>query len=313
MLQHAMSGVEQGKAQGGVPVEVMGLMSGRYEGNRFVVLDSYPLPVQVAMPPPICTVRRRNHVFSFSFLSRSQGVETSVVADNAKVMEYMAQLSDSMDTKGPERLIGWYHSHPFDVDGTSHCYMSATDVGTQWQWQWQLKTWFALVIDPLRSVARQEPDMQSFICYPPSHNPAAGEGPDGAFTDDATNQTRWGHAHKRYYRMETSYFMSDLGSNLLSILARDHLWIRNLSAASITEQEARAAIPQRVGTIIKQVNASESAMAASRHGADLASKVRAPTFFYCACCSRTGLAIMQTSAFFCEWCFRARKRHLARQ
>lgn len=41
----------------------------------------------------------------------------------------------------------------------------------------------------------------------------------------------------RYYRLDVSFFMSDAGSNLLSIMARNHLWIRVLSAASIMEPE----------------------------------------------------------------------------
>lgn len=32
--------------------------------------------------------------------------------------------------------MGWYHSHPFDVDEQhSHCYLSNTDLSTQLQWQ----------------------------------------------------------------------------------------------------------------------------------------------------------------------------------
>lgn len=34
-----------------------------------------------------------------------------------------------------ERFMGWYHSHPFDVEVHSHCFLSSTDISTQLSWQ----------------------------------------------------------------------------------------------------------------------------------------------------------------------------------
>ena len=31
--------------------------------------------------------------------------------------------------------MGWYHSHPFDVEAHSHCFFSSTDLTTQLMWQ----------------------------------------------------------------------------------------------------------------------------------------------------------------------------------
>lgn len=31
--------------------------------------------------------------------------------------------------------MGWYHSHPFDVEVHSHCFLSSTDISTQLSWQ----------------------------------------------------------------------------------------------------------------------------------------------------------------------------------
>lgn len=124
-----------------------------------------------------------------------------------------------------------------DVDGTSHCYLSATDVGTQFSWQNQLDPWVALVVDPLRSLTRREPDIQAFRCYPIAYTPPARECPDGTEADDETKQQRWGKVANRYYCLSVSYFMSACGGNLLSILARNHLWMRVLAGASIMETE----------------------------------------------------------------------------
>ncbi len=47
-------------------------------------------------------------------------------------------------------------------------------------------------IDPLRSLSRQEPDIQAFRCYPIAYNPPRRECPDGTEADDETKQQRWG-------------------------------------------------------------------------------------------------------------------------
>ena len=53
-----------------------------------------------------------------------------------------------------EIICGWYHTHPFDVDVNSHCYLSSTDISTQLLWQRNEdphgNPFLAIVIDPLR-------------------------------------------------------------------------------------------------------------------------------------------------------------------
>lgn len=81
MLKHALAGVEKGRKAGTNPIEVMGLMIGKPDGDAIVVLDCCPLPVE--------------------------GSETRVVADDAQV--YMTQLMDSMELRRKEGFVGWYH------------------------------------------------------------------------------------------------------------------------------------------------------------------------------------------------------------
>ena len=45
-----------------------------------------------------------------------EGFETRVIADDEQVINYMIELSEALDESRTERLMGWYHSHPFDVD-----------------------------------------------------------------------------------------------------------------------------------------------------------------------------------------------------
>lgn len=48
--------------------------------------------------------------------------------------------------------MGWYHSHPFDVEVYSHCHLSGTDVQTQLAWQRAQDVrdfpWLAIVVGP---------------------------------------------------------------------------------------------------------------------------------------------------------------------
>lgn len=52
-----------------------------------------------------------------------------------------------------EKFMGWYHSHPFDVEVFSHCHLSGTDVQTQLAWQRaqdvQDFPWLAIVVSTL--------------------------------------------------------------------------------------------------------------------------------------------------------------------
>ena len=233
-LKHALAGVEKGRKAGTAPVEIMGLMIGKASGESIVVLDACPLPVE--------------------------GSETRVVADDAQV--HMLQLMDSMELRRKEGFVGWYHSHPFDVESYSHCHMSAIDVQTQTSWQNASPTWTAIVIDPLRSLAKQEPELGCFRVYPPKHSPPANQCPDGTINADATSRTvRWGLTYHRYYQLPIDYFLSELGSELLDTMSRRSLWVRVLSSSSLLEVDNRARVSERVKKVNDKLQAAETALA----------------------------------------------------
>lgn len=220
MLKHSLAGVKKGRAmQHQTPIEVMGLLIGRADGKNIIVLDALPLPVE--------------------------GIETSVTAGES-ANGYMTMLSDSLEMKREESFVGWYHSHPFDVSTKPMYFMSATDVGTQFQWQNMSPTWTSIVVDPLRSLAKQEPQLGVFRNYPPTHNPPSGEGPDGQKGDENTLKERWGAVYNRYYQLEHSFFMSRLGNQFLDTMSRNNLWVRVLSSSSIMEAENRSRCSERI-------------------------------------------------------------------
>jgi COP9 signalosome complex subunit 5 len=82
MLAHCDSGVQKGIAKGGNPIEVMGMLLGRPNGDRqLVVTDAFPLPIE--------------------------GFETRVVADDQAVVNHMISLGESLERTRSEKFMGW--------------------------------------------------------------------------------------------------------------------------------------------------------------------------------------------------------------
>ena len=115
------------------------------------------------------------------------------------------QLQATFELSEPvcvERFMGWYHSHPFDVEVHSHCFLSTIDVSTQLQWQRAEdphgNPWLAIVVDPLRSMAKGKPEIGAFRVYPPDFAAPLNETPDGIIVaDDTARQERWGSCWNR--------------------------------------------------------------------------------------------------------------------
>lgn len=82
-----------------------------------------------------------------------------------------------------EKFCGWYHSHPFDLIDRDHCFFSSVDLSTQLAWQ-RLEDphgnpFVGIVLDPLRSLAKNEPILKAFRAYPPEYEREDGICPDG--------------------------------------------------------------------------------------------------------------------------------------
>ncbi len=214
MLKHALAGVTEGRAERGVPVEIMGLLIGKPDGNAIVVTDVFPLPVK--------------------------GIEYQVnLLDQA--MGFITRAQDALEARRRERFVGWYHSHPFDPEPWSHCHLSATDVATQANWQALAPFWTAIVIDPLRSAQQGSLDMGAYRTYPATHTPPELEAPDGTRAPGLTElRRRWGVSSGRYYALQTSYFSSSAGAPLLQQTAAASLWVTALASTPGRDREALA-------------------------------------------------------------------------
>ena len=175
--------------------------------------------------------------FALSLYCASLSLSLSLVVAHVSILQ-------TIEESRKERFMGWYHSHPFDVDEQhSHCYLSNTDLSTQLQWQraedphgnsspesnekrapcnalavsvrcsrvtgtskytCTLATsgvvgsfsislsqtmalyyarpgnpWLAIVVDPLRSLAKSRPELGAFRAYPPEFTAPPNECPDG--------------------------------------------------------------------------------------------------------------------------------------
>jgi len=155
--------------------------------------------------------------------------------------------------------MGWYHSHPFDVGMHSHCFLSQTDLSTQLQWQRAEdphgNPFVAVVVDPLRSLAKNVPEVKAFRVYPPDYNsPVGNECPDGTVVGkEKTRLEKWGSCWSRYYELEVDYFMSRSSRHVMDILTRNFLWMRNLGTTPSLEAETRKRYPERVSAVVEKI------------------------------------------------------------
>ena len=202
-MTHCHSGVEKGRKKGGNPIEVMGLILGRPDPltpHTLVVTDVFPLPIE--------------------------GFETRVVADDQDVTKYMIELVESLEKTRKEKIMGWYHSHPFDLGENSHCFLSQTDITTQLSWQNAEdpfgNPFLAMVVDPLRSLAKHTPNVKAFRAYPANYKKTvANQCPDGSIiTEEKLRLEKWGSCWDSYYELDIEYFMSNSARSVMDILTK---------------------------------------------------------------------------------------------
>eukprot|EP00924_Labyrinthula_sp_SR-Ha-C_P016614 snap_masked-scaffold_6-processed-gene-9.24-mRNA-1 protein AED:0.07 eAED:0.07 QI:0/-1/0/1/-1/1/1/0/324 len=199
MLSHAVWGVDN-PTELKQPREIMGLMFGKPTKKSIVVTDVFSLPIE--------------------------GTETRVIAEDDDVMQYMIRLSESLEKTRKERLIGWYHSHPFDKNSSlneekkgNHCFLSQMDVTTQTMWQRVEDNlgnpFLAVVVDPQNSIRRRVPEFGAFRVVTMEENSGLTPlGEEMTKVDESEVERQFGSCWKSYYQLKISFFTSNISQTV---------------------------------------------------------------------------------------------------
>jgi COP9 signalosome complex subunit 5 len=139
-----------------------------------------------------------------------------------KIHEYAAVLLDSLKKVGnTQNYVGWYHSHP-----GFGCWLSGIDVNTHKTLQMINKTFFALVVDPFRTISNRKIEVGCFMTY---------------LQDSGTNRSNFseniplnkaqefGYHANKYYKLEHQFFESKFESQIIKLLYRTY-WTDTLSS-----------------------------------------------------------------------------------
>ncbi|BGP27160.1 COP9 signalosome complex subunit 5 [Rhodotorula toruloides] len=198
MVMHARSGGQY---------EIMGLMQGKLDGDTFVVMDAFALPVV--------------------------GTETRVNAAN-EANEFMIQYIESSPAIGrPENIVGWYHSHP-----GYGCWLSGIDVMTQKTNQQFQDPFLAVVIDPNRTVSAGRVEIGAFRTYPDGYTPPNASTSEYQSIPVDKIEDFGVHANS-YYPLEVSHFKSTHDTQLLDLLWNKY-WVMTLSQSPLVSNRAYA-------------------------------------------------------------------------
>ncbi|KAH8917064.1 Mov34-domain-containing protein [Atractiella rhizophila] len=192
-------------ARSGGAYEVMGMMQGKIDGDTFVVMDAFALPVE--------------------------GTETRVNAAN-EAYEYMVEFNDRSKHVGRmENIVGWYHSHP-----GYGCWLSGIDVMTQMTNQTYTDPFLAIVIDPNRTISAGRVDIGAFRTYPEGYTPPNATASEYQSIPLSKIEDFGVHA-SQYYPLEISHFKSSLDSRILDLLWNKY-WVMTLSQSPLISNRA---------------------------------------------------------------------------
>lgn len=216
-------------ARSGGTIEVMGLMQGKIDGDTFVVMDAFALPVE--------------------------GTETRVNAQ-ADAYEYMVDYSQTNKRVGRlENVVGWYHSHP-----GYGCWLSGIDVSTQMLNQKYQEPFLAVVIDPTRTVSAGKVEIGAFRAYPEGYKPP--DEPVSEYQTIPLNKIEDFGVHcKQYYALDITYFKSSLDSYLLDLLWNKY-WVNTLSSSPLLGN--RDYVAGQISDLAEKLEQAENQLAHTR-------------------------------------------------
>lgn len=124
----------------GVPMEVMGLMLGKYGYMNVINRTKFYNVINLGEFVDDYTVQVID-VFAMPQTGTGVSVEAVDPVFQAKMLDMLKQ------TGRPEMVVGWYHSHP-----GFGCWLSGVDINTQQSFEALSERAVAVVVDPIQSV-----------------------------------------------------------------------------------------------------------------------------------------------------------------
>eukprot|EP00658_Telonema_sp_P-2_P063844 TRINITY_DN5265_c0_g1_i1.p1 TRINITY_DN5265_c0_g1~~TRINITY_DN5265_c0_g1_i1.p1 ORF type:complete len:317 (+),score=84.84 TRINITY_DN5265_c0_g1_i1:274-1224(+) len=230
-------------ARAGVPLEVMGLMIGEY-------IDDYTVRVV--------------DVFSMPQTATGQSVE-------AVDPEYQSLMLEKLEQVGrPEKVVGWYHSHP-----GFGCWLSSEDVQTAKSYEQLTSRSVSVVIDPIQSVPGKVV-IDAFRTIPQEISMLALAGQAKEVRQTTSNLgfmtkpsiTALVHGlNKTFYNMPIAYRKNKSEVHLLRNV-RNKSWREGLKVETITEHE-KTTRNESIIAIKKLVKQSEKFIASGKDEDDV--------------------------------------------
>jgi len=189
---HARDGLAKIPGQG-EDFEVMGLLTGKLEGNSLVVMDCFGV---------------------------LKGNEVRVAAGVAD-FEYMVQYTETSDKIGKQgAVVGWYHSHP-----GMGCWLSGIDVNTQFNNQNFQDPYVAVVVDPKRTMSSGKVEIKAFRTWPEGYTVPEQH---KLKVPRGKGEFEFGVHALRYYELKVSVHKSGFDDILLKQLWGKY-WIQTLA------------------------------------------------------------------------------------
>jgi len=178
--------------------EICGYLTGFPKNGAFYVLDAVELPI---------------------IGSDSRVQVAGEMGDKAHV--YNSTLSELLDKVGRSHiLVGWYHSHP-----GFGCFLSGIDCNTHKQLQNIYRSFFAMVVDPYRTLSKRKVELGAFMCF---QNENTGKSNFFESVPLFMSEEFGIHAN-RYYKLEINYFQSKFESEIIKLIYKNY-WIDTLSS-----------------------------------------------------------------------------------
>lgn len=190
IVDHAIKGGDK---------EICGYMTGFAKDGVFYVLDAIELPI----------------------IGSDSRVEVAgQMGDKAHI--YTSEMLDAMEKVGrSHKLVGWYHSHP-----GFGCWLSGIDCNTQKLLQMTNKTFFALVVDPYRTLSNRKVEIGCFMCF----QEGKGSNTSNFYESIPLYKAEdFGIHASKYYKLEHNYFQSKFEAQIVKLIYKNY-WIDTLSS-----------------------------------------------------------------------------------